>query len=134
MRNVLILGGEKKFEELASKLKSRGYNVMIPFVKDAEDYKDYLDEESLLISTKKGLEVVFKVLNKKVKGAFFVMDKDYDLASLKGYANKFFIYIQKDDKDINATANYLETETMVIEDEDELIEEVLIDIISLEHS
>ncbi len=124
-------------EEFISKLHSRGYDVSLVVDPDVESVKfkeslNNLEPEDYLICVGESCKAGLSVLEKKLRSiecAFFIVLSPISFkGSLK--AKKVYLY---GDENVNSLADNLEVEPFVDEELSVLFEEVLIDIISLEH-
>ena len=140
MIHIMILqdGKEKKgLNSLFSKLKSRGYDLTFhenPDV-DSNNFKEYLNDlepQDYIIcigsTVNKGLKVLQNKL-RSIEAAFFLINDNIDFEG-KIKAKKVFIYGNEHAKSVGIA---LDVEPFIDEDLEVLIEELLIDIISLEH-
>jgi hypothetical protein len=122
---------------MLSKLKSRGYDLSILINPNFEDnsFKENLNNlnpEDYLISIGSCVNLGVKVLENKIRNieaAFFVVNQEFEFfKSLK--AKKVFIY---GNYFAESFSEKFDVSAFIEDEESSIFEEILIDIISLEH-
>lgn len=133
----LVDEDDKETYSLILKLEARGYFIS-KFVNpdvSSNDFKESLNgllPDDYLVCIGGGVEKGVKILQNKLRSisaAFFVVDRKVEVdGSLK--AKKVFVYGNEFAEDFGLA---LDVDSFIDDEKDVLLEELLIDIISLEH-
>ncbi len=117
---IHIFPWSDEYKKLEDVLVSKGFKVLRT--------DKGLDYDSLPIIVGESGIVSFKG---KLRACFFIVSKKIDVSSVKDKVDKIFFYSMNESEEIFKLSDELDTELLVHDDFDELLEEVLIDVISV---
>ena len=117
---------KKEHESLKKALEDRDFKIVKGF--------DELGNDSIVIVDSETSAKAFKEKNCKVLACCIIIKKSKDYGDVEGLAQKYFVYSLVEEEKHHEYANKLNTELLFHTDAEELLEEVLIDIISIQHS